>query len=141
MKKTIGVALVVVLAACGSDPPAPTSLSCPQTVDAFCANASPKCARSVDPNDVSTSFCAGTSPGTYFGFAVCPNNTVDVDVADQTWFYDATSHQLVAIVSNAGNCIAGPATFPKPTESCIGSSVGYKCGGTPPDGGSDAKPD
>lgn len=134
----VAFVLVVVTAACGSDP-APTT-TCPQTIDAYCANASPKCARKIDPNDVVKSFCDGTSAGVSFGYYPCGSGRVLVSSDPLVYDYSASTHELTVIVDKNGKCIAGPPSFTTPTEKCTGFTVGYQCGG-PNDGGADAKAD
>ncbi|CAN5439414.1 hypothetical protein BH09MYX1_BH09MYX1_29770 [soil metagenome] len=138
MKAALSILLLTAICACASDAPSDT-LSCPQSIDSFCATSPTKCARTIVPSDVIASVCAGTSPGTWFGIAGCPSGWIYVLVDDQFWEYDPTKHELNAVYSQ-GVCIAGPSSLPKRTEQCFSNLLAYGCVSTS-DGGTDASSD
>ena len=136
------VVLALGLAACTSSAPAAPPLTCPQTLDTYCATASPKCTRQLDPKDTIGSFCKGTGPGVSFGEWDCPSGRILLDVGPQKWEFDPATHQLVTI-TEAGACVAGPASYTRTSETCKSWLVAYSCelldGGV--DGAADAKTD
>lgn len=143
----VGVGILAAVIACGGTSSSSSSpLSCGQTIDAFCATASPPCARTVNPSDLVGSYCDGTRPGASFGTASCAKGGKSISTkidADTTriFEYEPGTNKLVAVYDFGlapAKCVAGPASFT--TDTCTGFAVGYQCG-QPADGGADGAAD
>lgn len=122
---------VVFVAACSSDPPAPTGRdACKQSLDQYCASATnPICVRAIDPNNTVGSYCAQAGPGPGFGIGSCTAGEIVIYSTDTSIYYDS-SGQLVATYrqdNNGSTCLAGPTRYTPPAR-CRSLLLAYSCG-------------
>jgi len=107
------------------------TVTCPESLAAYCANA--PCVLHVDRSDVVDSFCSSvTTLPVEFGTAGCDDGGSILIESTQGTFEYGTDGTLVAVTQRQlggdpmFSCIAGPPTLVLPT-SCLSNLVGYSC--------------